>query len=217
MSTKVNGGKDAVPVAEGQKIVPIIIKTDVHGTLEAIEKEIGKISVEGLIIKIIGKGIGSIGESDIKLAGSDKNTIILGFNCGVDKSAKDINEKVGAEIQLFDIIYKLTEWLETELEKRRPRVETREVIGTAKVLKTFSQTKEKQVLGARVESGVIANGARVSIIRRDFPLAEGKIVELQQARQKQKEVSEGECGLMIECKNDIAAGDVLEAFIMVTK
>lgn len=209
--------KDAVSVAVGSAIVPLIIKTDVHGTLEAIEKELGKIVVEGLHIKIIGKGIGAIGEADIKLAQSDKNTIIIGFNTALDSAAKDINEKVQAEVQIFDIIYKLTEWLAVELEKRRPRVETREVIGTAKVLKTFSQTKEKQVLGARVESGIITNGAKVSVIRRDFRLAEGTIVELQQARQKLKEVSEGECGLMIECKNDIAQGDVLEAFIMVTK
>lgn len=203
--------------AENQKVVPIIIKADAQGTLEAIEKEIGKMQVEGLYIKIISKGIGAIGEADIKMAGSDKETIILGFNTGLDNSAKDINEKVGAHIELFNIIYKLTEYLEVLLEERRPRIETREVIGSAKVLKTFSQTKEKQVLGARVESGVISNGAKVSIIRRDFPLAEGKIVELQQARQKQKEVSEGECGLMIECKTDIAPGDLLEAFVMVTK
>jgi translation initiation factor IF-2 len=209
--------KDATAFAVGTAIVPLIIKADVHGTLEAIEKELGKIVIEGLQVKIIGKGIGAIGESDIKLAQSDKNTIIVGFNTALDNAAKDINEKVGAQVQIFNIIYKLTEWLEVELEKRRPRVETREVIGTAKVLKTFSQTKDKQVLGARVESGVIANGAKVSVIRRDFRLAEGTIVELQQARQKLKEVSEGECGLMVECKNDIAAGDVLEAFIMVTK
>lgn len=209
--------KDATAFAVGTAIVPLIIKADVHGTLEAIEKELGKIVIEGLQIKIIGKGIGAIGESDIKLAQSDKNTIIVGFNTALDNAAKDINEKVGAQVQIFNIIYKLTEWLEIELEKRRPRIETREVIGTAKVLKTFSQTKDKQVLGARVESGIIANGAKVSVIRRDFRLAEGTIVELQQARQKLKEVSEGECGLMVECKNDIAAGDVLEAFIMVTK
>ncbi|MBP6857784.1 MAG: translation initiation factor IF-2 [Candidatus Pacebacteria bacterium] len=216
-STKKNGGKDAVAVADGCRVVPLIIKTDVQGTLEAIEKEINKISIEGLHIKIIGRGIGSIGEADIKLAQSDKNTIILGFNSVLDKSAKDINEKVEANIQSFDIIYKLTEYLEEELEKRRPRIETREVIGTAKVLKTFSHTRERQVLGARVESGTITHGAKVSVIRREFPLAEGKVVELQQARQKQKEVSEGECGLMIECKKEIAVGDILEAFIMVTK
>ncbi|MEK7228020.1 MAG: translation initiation factor IF-2 [Patescibacteria group bacterium] len=203
--------------SEDQKIVPLIIKADAQGTLEAIEKELGKMNVEGIYVKIIGKGIGAIGEADIKMAQSDKETIILGFNTGLDNSAKDINEKVGAHIELFNIIYKLTEYLETLLEERRPRIETREIIGTAKVLKTFSQTKEKQVLGARIESGIISNGAKVSVIRRDFPLAEGKIVELQQARQKQKEISEGECGLMIECKTDIAPGDVLEAFVMAIK
>lgn len=217
MGSNTETGKEVSAAAEGTKIVPLIIKTDVHGTLEAIEKELKKFSVPGLQIKIIGKGIGAIGEADIKLAQSDKATIILGFNTSLDNAAKDINEKVGAEIQIFTIIYKLTEWLEEELEKRRPRVETREVIGTAKVLKTFSQTKERQVLGARVESGIISHGAKVSIIRRDFKLAEGTLVEVQQARQKLKEISEGECGLMVECKTDIAPGDILEAYVMVTK
>lgn len=202
---------------DGEKVVPLIIKADVYGTAEAIEKEINKMHVEGLYIKIINKGIGTIGETDIKLAQSDKNTIILGFNVNLDARARDIQEKVGATIQTFDIIYKLTEWLEEELEKRRPRIETREVIGTAKVLKTFSKTKERQVLGCRIDSGSIADGAQVSIIRRDFPLTTGRIVEIQQAKQKVKEVTEGECGIMVECKNDIAPGDVLEAFVFQTK
>lgn len=211
-------GKKADAVLSGdRKVVPLIIKTDVFGTAEAIEKEIKKINIEGLHVKIIGKGIGAIGESDIKMAQSDKETIILGFNSTLDASGRDLNEKVGANIQTFDIIYKLTEWLEIELEKRRPRVENREVIGTAKVIKTFSKTKERQVIGCRVLSGTIALGAKVSVLRRDFPLTEGTIVEVQQARQKLKEISEGEAGLMVECKTDIADGDILEAFIMVTK
>lgn len=211
-------GKKADSVLSGdRKVVPLIIKTDTFGTAEAIEKEIKKINIEGLHVKIIGKGIGAIGESDIKMAQSDKETIILGFNSTLDASGRDLNEKVGANIQTFDIIYKLTEWLEIELEKRRPRVENREVIGTAKVIKTFSKTKERQVIGCRVLSGTIALGAKVSVLRRDFPLTEGTIVEVQQARQKLKEITEGEAGLMVECKTDIAEGDILEAFIMVTK
>ncbi|MDB5188709.1 MAG: infB [Candidatus Nomurabacteria bacterium] len=202
---------------EGEKVVPIIIKTDVYGTAEAVEREIKKMNVEGLHIKILSKGIGTIGETDIKLAQSDKNTIILGFNVGLDSSARDIQEKIGATIQTFDIIYKLTEWLETELEVRRPRVETREVIGIAKVLKTFSKTKERQVLGCRIESGTITDGAKVSVMRRDFALTTGTVVELQQAKQKVREVSEGECGILVECKNDIAPGDILEAFIFQSK
>jgi translation initiation factor IF-2 len=200
-----------------QKVVPIILKTDVFGTAEAIEREIRKMNVDDVYVKIISKGIGAISEADIKHAQTDKETIILGFNTSLDNRAKDLNEKNEVTIQLFTIIYKLTEWLQEELEKRRPRKEYREVIGSAKVLKTFSKTKERQVLGCRVDSGSIAAGAKVSIIRRDFPLAQGTIIELQQAKQKVKEVLEGECGLLIECKTDIAPGDTLEAFIFVTK
>lgn len=203
--------------AAGDKTIPIIIKTDVFGTAEAVEREIKKMNVEGLHIKIIGRGIGAISENDIRLAQSDKETIILGFNVDMDARARIANETVGATVQTFTIIYKLTEWLEVELEKRRPRIETREVIGTAKVLKTFSQTKDRQVLGCRIESGSLADGAQVTIIRRDFPITTGRIVELQQAKQKVKEVHDGECGMMVECKNDIAPGDTLEAFIFVTK
>lgn len=202
---------------EGEKVVPIIIKTDVYGTAEAVEREIKKMSVEGLHIRIVSKGVGNIGEADIKHAQGDKDTIILGFNVAIDKSARDIQEKVQATVQTFDIIYKLTEWLEVELENRRPRIETREVIGTAKVLKTFSKTKERQVLGCRVDSGSITDGAKVSVIRRDFNLTTGTVVELQQAKQKVREVTDGECGILVECKNDIAPGDILEAFVYVTK
>ncbi len=211
------GALDSVAIGADMKVVPIIIKTDVFGTAEAIAREIKKMSIEGLHVKIIGQGIGAIGENDIKLAQSDKDTIILGFNVDMDPRGRDMNEKVGATVQTFNIIYKLTEWLAVELEARRPRKEVREVIGTAKVLKTFSQTKERQVVGCRVDSGVITDGAHITVMRRDFPLATGRIVEMQQAKQKAKEIREGEAGIMVECKNDIAPGDVLEAFIMVTK
>jgi len=213
-------GNDYSVTAHGNatdKVVPIIIKTDVFGTSEAVEKEINKMQIEGLHVKVIGRGIGAISENDIRLAQSDKETIILGFNVALDARARIANESVGATVELFTIIYKLTEWLEVELEKRRPRIETREVIGTGKVIKTFSQTKDRQVLGCRIESGSLADGAQVTIIRRDFPITTGRIVELQQAKQKVKEVHDGECGMMVECKNEIAPGDILEAFIFVTK
>lgn len=209
--------KERVIIGADMKVVPIIIKTDVFGTAEAIEKEIEKMSIEGLHIKIIHKGNGSISENDIRLAQSDKETIIIGFNVALDARARSINESVGANVQIFDVIYRLIEWLTEEFERRRPRVETREVVGTAKVLKTFSKTKEKQVVGCRVDSGKLVEGAKVSIIRRDFPLAIGTLLEIQKAKQRAKEVSEGDCGALIMCKTDIAPGDILEAFIMTVK
>jgi translation initiation factor IF-2 len=207
---------DTTTLSSTHKVVPLIIKTDVYGTAEAIAGEISAMQVEGLHIKVIGKGVGVISEGDIRLAQSDKESIIVGFNVGLDARARIANETVGARVETFDIIYKLTEWLAEELERRRPRVETREVIGTMKVLKTFSSTKDRQVIGCRVISGVITAGAKVTVIRRDFPLAEARIIEIQQAKQKVKEVTDGECGLQVECKNEIAGGDVLEAFIMKT-
>lgn len=210
------GAADATAIDPTHNVVPLIIKTDVYGTAEAIAQEIAKITVEGLHVKIIQKGVGSISEGDIRMAQSDKDAIILGFNVGLDSRARDLNEQVGATVETFDIIYKLTEWLAIELEKRRPRVETRTVIGTAKVLKVFSKTKDRQVIGCRIESGSITSGAKVAIIRRDFALATGVIIEIQHAKQKVKEISTGECGMLIECKNDIAQGDTLEAFMMIT-
>jgi translation initiation factor IF-2 len=217
LNGRANGAETAAAVADGTKVVPIVLKTDVSGTGEAIERELSKIAIEGLHIKLIGKGIGSISENDIRLAQSDPNSIIIGFNVGLDARARSANENVSANIQTFDIIYRLIEWLTIELETRRPRKETREVIGTAKVLKTFSKTKEKQVVGCRIESGKLVEGATISIIRRDFPLASGTLLEIQHAKQRVKEIAEGECGILVECKTDIAGGDMLEAYIMVSK
>ena len=211
------GHAETTNVSVGTKIIPIIIKTDVFGTAEAIEKELKKISIENVYVKIIGKSIGAIGENDIKLAQSDKDTIILGFNTIMDSAARELNEKVGATVQLFSIIYKLTEWLAVELEARRPRITERVVTGSAKVLKVFSKTKERQVVGCRIDSGSIHSGAPVAIVRREFPLAQGIIIEIQQAKQKIKEVQDGECGILIECKTDIAPGDTIEAFLMQEK
>ncbi len=209
--------KETVVIGSDMKVVPIILKTDVFGTIEAIEKELSAIAIDGLHLKIISKGIGSISENDIRTAQSDKETLIIGFNVGLDARAREVNESAGVQVHTFDIIYRLIEWLHEELERRRPRKESREVVGTAKVLKTFSKTKERQVLGCRIDSGKLIEGAKLSILRRDFPLATGTLIEIQQAKQKIKEISEGECGALVECKTDIAPGDILEAFIMVTK
>lgn len=209
--------KDTTMIGSDTKVVPLIIKTDVFGTAEAIERELAKIAIEGLTVKIIGKGIGAISENDIRLAQSDKESIIIGFNVGLDARAREANESAGTTVQTFTIIYKLLEWLAEELERRRPRKEVREVIGSAKVLKTFSKTKERQVIGCRVDTGKIVEGAKVTIMRRDFPLAVGAVVGIQQAKQHIKEMTEGECGMLVECKTDIAPGDVLEAFVMITK
>lgn len=196
-----------------KKIIPILLKADVSGSLEAIEKEIAKIKNEGARFKIIGKGVGPISESEIKNISDSKNAIVIGFNIGADKSAEEIAERRGIPISFFNIIYKLTEWLATEMEARRPRIETVETTGRAKIIRAFSRTKERQIVGGKVLEGrMLLNGA-VRIMRREFEIGRGKIVNLEKSKVKTGAVEEGsEFGMMIESKIEIAPGDVIELF-----
>lgn len=203
---------------ETKKIIPILIKTDVSGTTEAIEKEINKLNNDEISFKIIGSGVGSINESDLKLAGVSKEGIIVGFGVKMDNASKDLNESLGVNVQIFDIIYKLTDWLKEIIEERRPRQEIKEITGELKILKIFGETKGKRVVGGKVIVGRITQGSNVKIIRRDFEIGTGKIIELQLNKIKVKEVLEDtECGALIETKVDIAPGDVLESFLMTLK
>ncbi len=199
-------------------IVPLIIKADVVGTLEAVLKEIQKIKKENTVIKIVSASVGAIGENDVLLASGDKRALVVGFNVKVETKAKDQAERLNIPINTFDIIYKLSEWLETVAEERRPREEVKEIKGMLKILKTFSAVKDKQVIGGRVLSGSIVNGGNVRILRRDFEIGQGKIMELQCQKVKTGEVPEGnECGLQVESKMEIAPGDVLEEFVITKK
>lgn len=201
-----------------KKIIPIVIKADVSGTLEAIEKEINKIIDENTEFKIIQRGAGTISESDIKSVATCLDALVIGFNVKGDKSAIDLAEKRGITIAYFNIIYKMTEWLVEEMEKRRLKIETAETIGKAKILKTFSRTKERQILGGKVIEGQIALNSVVKILRRDFEIGNGKIVNLEKGKVKTSLVEEGsEFGMMIESKIEIVAGDIIESFTITKK
>ena len=200
---------------ESGKVIPLIIKTDVMGTAEALTKEIGKLATKEISFKIVTCGAGAIHEGDIKMAHINKDSIIVGFNTKIDSEARNLNETMHVEIEVFDIIYKLIEWLENVLIERKPKQEKMEVTGSLKVLKTFGSTKDRQVVGGKVFTGKVADSGIVRIMRRDFEIGTGKIVGLQLNKLKTKEVEEGtDCGIQIESKIEIAPGDVLEAFLI---
>jgi translation initiation factor IF-2 len=192
--------------------IPVIIKADTVGTIEGIEHEIARIPQDRVTIRIIEKTVGGITENDVKNIGSSKNAIILGFNASVDRQAKDIAERLGVEIAVFDIIYKLAEWLEEAVVKRTPK-ETIDVrTGDAKILKQFSVQRTTHVLGARVLTGVLKVGEIVKIMRRDLEIGRGTINNLQQQKANTKEVSTGEFGMELSTKTEIMPGDTIEAF-----
>jgi translation initiation factor IF-2 len=207
-----------IPLANDALIVPVILKSDVAGTLEAVEKELNKIERERIAIKIISKGVGAIGENDAKNASGSTGAIILGFHTKVERGAQDIAERFNVTIKTFDIIYELSQWINEELDRRTPKFMSEKVEGQLKVLKTFSTTKHKQVIGGKVTSGLIEVGAQVKIMRRETAIGKGKITELQQQKLPSKKVDEGnECGMMVEADIEIVPGDVLEAYIMSEK
>ena len=201
-----------------KKIIPIILKADVSGSIEAIEKEIAKINDENAEFKIVSKGIGPITESDIKGVSCGADVIVIGFNVKTDKSALEVAEKRGITISFFEIIYKMTEWLETQMEEKRPKIETVEVTGQAKIIRTFSRTKERQIVGGKVTEGQINLNSTIRIMRREFEIGRGKIINLEKNKTKVSVVDEGsEFGMMIESKIEVVAGDILESFSMIQK
>lgn len=202
-------------VKDGVALIPIILKTDVAGTAEAISGEIEKMTTDEVIFKIIKSETGNINEGDIKLALSDENTVIIGFHVGEDTAIKNINDYETVDIKTYDIIYKLTEWLAELSEERRIKKEVETTTGSIKILKTFSRQKHKAVIGGEMIEGIIRAGEQFKIMRRGELIGRGEITGLQQGKAETQNVSEAgtQCGMMTTSKLEIAEGDVLDVYI----
>lgn len=193
-------------------VVPILIKADVLGTLDAIEHELEKFESDRITVRIIDKGVGDITVNDVQNVSATKDAIIVGFSVKVERAAKELAERLDVEIDTFDIIYELSEWLGTALKERTPKKEEEIITGTVKILKHFSVQKNIHVLGGRVDEGVIKMNQRVKILRRDIEIGKGTIKNLQQMKSDVQQVPEGEFGMQLETKADIAPGDYLKPF-----
>jgi translation initiation factor IF-2 len=194
--------------------LPIIVKADTGGSLEAVLYEIKKLETEIIGLKIISSAVGAVSENDIHLAQGTEKAVIVAFNVKTDLLAKNFAERAGIEIKSFDIIYKMTEWLKDFLSSRTPKISENVAVGSAKVLKIFSKTKDKQIVGAVVQTGVLSLGNTVSIKRREAEIGQGKIRGMEQQKKKTDSVSVGtEFGVLVEAKMEIAVGDTLESFV----
>lgn len=196
-------------------VIPLLIKADVSGTIDAIVHELEKFESDRVIVRVIGTGVGNISINDVQAVSATENAIVVGFNVKPDRAATDLAERLGVEIETFDIIYKLSEWLESALKERTPKMETESVTGSAKILKHFSTQKGVQVLGARHKDGTLSLGQKVNITRRDVVVGQGKIKNLQQEKSDVKSITDGEFGMQLETKAEVAPGDQIEAFDVV--
>lgn len=192
--------------------IPLLVKADVLGTIDAIIHEIEKYQSDRIAVRIIGKGVGPITSNDVQNVSATENAIIVGFNVKPDRGAIDLAERLGVEIESFDIIYKLSEWLEEALKARTPKKEEQQVTGRAKILKHFSTQKNTHVLGGRAEEGTLSLNQHVRITRRDVVLGHGVLKNLQQMKSNVKMITEGEFGMQLDSKIEVAAGDYIEAY-----
>ena len=217
---EVTDAKSPVAATLGSESVELamVIKSDSHGTLEAVMHEVCKLASDRVRFKIVDTGIGTITDRDLKLLIGSSHPLVAGFNVRADRSASDLAERYNVPLQTFDIIYKLTEWLEEQLKLNRPELTEEVVMGQVKILKVFSQNNTKQVVGGQVQTGRFKKGASVKILRREAEIGRGKVVELQAQKVAVAEVLEGDqFGTMIDAKIQLSAGDVLQAVEMVTQ
>ncbi len=210
--------KPAAEVREegGQKYyMSVIVRADAAGSLEAILSEISRLGDEHSKITIVQSGIGNISESDMKtaLAGSQK-AIVIGFNVGIDGIAETIGNQQSVRVEKFNIIYKLTEFLEELLQNSRPKRTVEEIIGKARVLRVFSTRKAEHVVGGTVFEGFLEKKGDIRVIRRNVTvIGEGKLINMQASKINVDRVEKGtEFGTQIEAPFEIAEGDILMCF-----
>lgn len=196
-------------------IVPLLIKADVLGTIDAIKHELDKFKSDRIDIRVIDASVGDVTDTDVQNVSATENAIIVGFNVKVTSQAKELSERLGVEIDTFSIIYELSEWLETALKNRTPKKEEEQITGKAKILVYFSTQKNTHVLGARVEEGTLKMKQSVRIMRRDIEIARGTITNLQSMKKDVDSISDGEFGMQIESKTTLAPGDIIEAYEIV--
>ncbi|HEV3244985.1 MAG TPA: translation initiation factor IF-2 [Candidatus Paceibacterota bacterium] len=196
-------------------LLPVIVRAESQGSLDAILFELPKLGDEHSGVKIISAGLGTISETDIKTAVASKEpAVVVGFNVGADPVASTLADRDSVRVRTFDIIYKLTEGLAELLKETRPKRSIEDVVGRAKVLKQFSSRKEEHVVGGSVSSGYLARGGAVRVLRRNVALGMGKIKNIQSNKQNVDRVQEGsEFGAQVESDFEIAQGDVLECIV----
>ena len=199
----------------GQKEINVVLKADVRGSEEAVKNALEKIDVEGVRIKVIRSGIGTITESDVVLANAS-NAIIIGFNVSPSSITKEIAKEYNVEIRLYTIIYKAVEEMELAMKGMLDPEFEEKILGTAEIRKIFKFSKVGNIAGVSVTDGVMKNGANVRVIRDGIVIFDGKIASIQREKDSVKEVKKGfECGITLENYSDIKEGDILENYEMV--
>ena len=201
--------------ASDLKELPIIVKADVQGSVEAVKQSLTKLSNEEVIVKVIHGGVGAINESDVSLAATS-NAIIIGFNVRPDTTAKQLAEQEGVDLRLYKVIYQAIEDVEAAMKGMLDPVFEEKVIGHAEVRQLFKASGVGTIAGSYILDGVFQRNCKVRISREGEQIFEGELASLKRFKDDVKEVKAGyECGLVFDGFNDVKEEDKVEAYIMV--
>lgn len=201
------------PGEGGRPVFNIILKADVAGSKEVLEEMLRKMENDSIGISILRSEVGTINESDLKLALATKLVTVVGFKVKIDASARELAERGNIHIVQGDIIYEVIDAVKRLAEVMIPPYVTRIDLGKAKILKFFKKEGQKQIVGGRVDDGIMRRGAKVEIKRFKEVVGKGVIAGLQQGKQEAQEVKKGlEFGVLIETKTAIEEGDTLDVF-----
>ena len=197
------------------KELPIIVKADVQGSVEAVKQSLVKLSNEEVVVKVIHGGVGTINESDVTLA-SASNAIIIGFNVRLDATAKSIADREKVDMRLYRVIYQAIEDVEAAMKGMLDPIYEEQVTGHAVVRQTFKASGVGTIAGSYVLDGKITRGSKARITREGEQIFEGPLASLKRFKDDVKEVNAGyECGLVFEGFNDLKEDDMIEIYIMV--
>ena len=202
-------------IAEGEvKTLNIVVKADVHGSVEAVKQALEKLSNEEVRVKCIHGGVGAITESDVMFA-SASNAIVIGFNVRPDSGARNLAEQEKVDVRTYRIIYQAIEDVENAMKGMFKPVFKEVHLGTISVRNTFKVSSVGTIAGAYVQDGKVQRNAQVRVVRDGVVIHEGQIASLRRFKDDVREVAAGyECGIGIENFNDIHEGDVIEAYAM---
>jgi translation initiation factor IF-2 len=196
----------------GRKDFPLIIKTDVQGSLEAITGALEKLGTEEVGARVIHSGVGGITESDVTLSHSS-DAAIIGFNVRAHKEAREAAERDGVEIRYYNIIYDLVDDVKKAMSGLLKPERRETMLGIAQILEIFAVSKVGKVAGCRVTDGKVERGAGVRLIRDNVVIHEGKLSQLKRFKDDVREVVAGqECGMAFENYQDMRQGDVIECY-----
>ncbi|MGO9417496.1 MAG: translation initiation factor IF-2 [Syntrophobacteraceae bacterium] len=194
------------------KELKLIVKTDVHGSLEAIVDSLVKLSTSEVKVNIIHSGTGAVTETDVMLA-SASNAIVIGFNVRSDTKVQELAEQESVDIRYYDVIYQLLDDIRSAIVGMLKPIYKENVIGRAEVRQTFHVPKLGMIAGCSVLDGRVERNARARVLRDNVIVYDGKIGSLRRFKDDVKEVKAGfECGIGIENFNDVKERDILEAY-----